>query len=44
MVDESGKLIAIIGDIDTVSGFLLSGVGHRTSQSTNFLVVKEGES
>ena len=25
---------------DTVTGFLLAGVGHRTASSTNFLVVK----
>lgn len=25
---------------DTVSGFLLAGVGHRTANSTNFLIVK----
>lgn len=25
---------------DTVSGFLLAGVGHRTADSTNFLIVK----
>eukprot|EP00752_Nemacystus_decipiens_P005029 g4569.t1 len=39
-MDESGKLIAIIGDEDTVTGFLLAGVGHRTVNTTNFLVVK----
>ncbi|CAN0382041.1 unnamed protein product [Discosporangium mesarthrocarpum] len=26
---------------DTVTGFLLAGVGHRTANSTNFLVVRE---
>lgn len=26
---------------DTVTGFLLAGVGHRTADSTNFLVVKQ---
>ena len=35
-----GKLVAVIGDEDTVTGFLLAGVGHRTADSTNFLVVK----
>jgi V-type H+-transporting ATPase subunit F len=39
-VDESGKLIAVIGDEDTVVGFLLAGIGHRTSDGENFLVVK----
>jgi len=32
--------VAVIGDEDTVTGFLLAGVGHRTSDSTNFLIVK----
>ena len=36
---EAGKLVAVIGDEDTVTGFLLAGVGHRTADSTNFLVV-----
>ncbi|KAK7240132.1 ATP synthase [Aureococcus anophagefferens] len=35
-----GKLVAILGDEDTVTGFLLAGVGHRTADKTNFLVVK----
>mmetsp|Transcript_29426 Transcript_29426/g.64841 ORF Transcript_29426/g.64841 Transcript_29426/m.64841 type:complete len:116 (+) Transcript_29426:142-489(+) len=37
---DVGKLIAIIGDEDTVTGFLLAGVGHRTADATNFLIVK----
>mmetsp|Transcript_15264 Transcript_15264/g.46253 ORF Transcript_15264/g.46253 Transcript_15264/m.46253 type:complete len:117 (+) Transcript_15264:79-429(+) len=37
---QEGKLIAIIGDEDTVTGFLLAGVGHRTADKSNFLVVK----
>ncbi|GBG30805.1 V-type proton ATPase subunit F [Hondaea fermentalgiana] len=37
----SGKLIGVIGDEDTVTGFLLAGVGERTSAGTNFLVVKK---
>lgn len=40
MEGGSGKLIGVIGDEDTVTGFLLAGVGHRTADSTNFLVVK----
>ena len=33
-------LVAIIGDEDTVTGFLLAGIGHRDDKSrTNFLVV-----
>ena len=26
---------------DTVTGFLLAGIGHRTADSTNFLTVKQ---
>eukprot|EP00804_Cyclotella_cryptica_P016274 CCRYP_005756-RA/>CCRYP_005756-RA protein AED:0.17 eAED:0.17 QI:229/1/1/1/0.66/0.75/4/784/115 len=37
---ETGKLVAVIGDEDTVTGFLLAGVGHRTPDSVNFLTVK----
>jgi len=37
---SEGKLVAVIGDEDTVTGFLLAGIGHRTAESTNFLVVK----
>ena len=43
-MDESGKLIAVIGDEDTVTGFLLAGVGHRNAEGQNFLVVKPGKS
>lgn len=43
-MDESGKLIAVIGDEDTVTGFVLAGVGHRTVEGCNFLVVKSGAS
>ncbi|EEC43156.1 predicted protein [Phaeodactylum tricornutum CCAP 1055/1] len=38
---EVGKLIAVIGDEDTVTGFLLAGVGHRTADGSNFLIVKQ---
>ena len=31
LVGGDGKLIAIIGDEDTVTGFVLAGVGHRTA-------------
>ena len=41
---ESGKRIAVIGDEDTVTGFLLAGVGHRNAEGQNFLVVKPGKS
>jgi V-type H+-transporting ATPase subunit F len=39
--DDSGKLIAVIGDEDTVTGFVLAGVGHRNVEGSNYLVVKE---
>uniref|UniRef100_A0A7S2T7I0 V-type proton ATPase subunit F n=1 Tax=Chloropicon roscoffensis TaxID=1461544 RepID=A0A7S2T7I0_9CHLO len=39
-VAQDGSLIAIIGDEDTVTGFLLAGVGHKDyRQNTNFLIV-----
>jgi len=35
-----GGLVAIIGDEDTVTGFLLAGIGHRDQKNRlNFLVV-----
>ena len=40
---EDGKLVGVIGDEDTVTGFLLAGVGHRTVEGQNFLVVKPGD-
>eukprot|EP00605_Chrysophyceae_sp_TOSAG23-4_P000472 GSChrysophyteH1.ASY1.ANO1.531.1 assembled CDS len=40
-LDDTGKLIAVIGDEDTVTGFVLAGVGHRNVEGSNFLVVKE---
>eukprot|EP01092_Planopodium_desertum_P002720 TRINITY_DN1419_c0_g1_i1.p1 TRINITY_DN1419_c0_g1~~TRINITY_DN1419_c0_g1_i1.p1 ORF type:complete len:125 (-),score=10.99 TRINITY_DN1419_c0_g1_i1:52-426(-) len=37
---EGASLVAIIADEDTVTGFLLAGVGHtNTSREPNFLVV-----
>mmetsp|Transcript_3121 Transcript_3121/g.7314 ORF Transcript_3121/g.7314 Transcript_3121/m.7314 type:complete len:122 (-) Transcript_3121:28-393(-) len=33
------QLVAVIGDEDTVTGFLLAGVGHRDAEGSNFLVV-----
>jgi hypothetical protein len=58
-MDETGKLVAIIGDEviylrrvyenlfyslpqDTVTGFILAGIGHRNVEGQNFLVVKSG--
>ncbi|GMI62008.1 hypothetical protein ScalyP_jg1820 [Parmales sp. scaly parma] len=37
---DDGKLVCVIGDEDTVTGFLLAGVGHRTAENSNFLIVK----
>ena len=37
---KDGGLVAIIGDEDTVTGFLLAGIGHRDERNrVNFLVV-----
>jgi V-type H+-transporting ATPase subunit F len=37
---DTGKLISVIGDEDTVTGFILAGIGHRNAEGQNFLVVK----
>ncbi|RLN93664.1 hypothetical protein BBJ28_00003628 [Nothophytophthora sp. Chile5] len=39
-MSDGTKLIGVIGDEDTVTGFILAGIGHRTAEGTNFLVVK----
>ena len=36
---ENNMLLAIIGDEETVTGFLLAGIGERNENSTNFLIV-----
>lgn len=36
---EDGKLIAVLGDEDTVTGFLLAGIGQRDAKGANYLVV-----
>ena len=33
------KLICVMGDEDTLTGFLLAGVGQRDAKGANFLVV-----
>lgn len=33
------KIICVIGDEDTVTGFLLAGIGQRDAHGANFLVV-----
>jgi len=38
---EGTSIISIIGDEDTVTGFLLTGIGERNIKGeTNFLVVE----
>ncbi len=37
--NENNLLIAIIGDEETVTGFLLAGIGERNEQSKNFFVI-----
>lgn len=39
-MDLHTKLVAVMGDEDTVTGFILAGIGNRTAEGTNFLVVK----
>ena len=36
---ENNMLLAIIGDEETVTGFLLAGIAERNENSTNFLIV-----
>ena len=38
-LDDSQSLVAIMGDEDMVTGFLLAGIGHTTAKGDNFLVV-----
>nr|CCA20450.1 H or Na translocating Ftype putative [Albugo laibachii Nc14] len=38
-MSDGTKLVAVIGDEDTVTGFILAGIGHRTAEGSNFLVV-----
>lgn len=41
---SSSTLVAVIGDEDTVTGFLLAGIGERNSKGeANFLVVDESK-
>lgn len=41
-MNEEGSLMAVIGDEDTVTGFLLAGVGHIDErQRANYLIVGE---
>ena len=38
-MQSGGKIVAVLGDEDTVTGFLLAGVGQRDVAGTNFLAV-----
>lgn len=40
---DNNLLMAIIGDEETVTGFLLAGVGQRNDTSKNFFIVTEEE-
>ena len=35
--NENNMLLSIIGDEETVTGFLLAGIGERNENSTTFL-------
>jgi hypothetical protein len=37
--EAADKVICVMGDEDTVTGFLLAGVGQRDAKGANFLVV-----
>jgi V-type H+-transporting ATPase subunit F len=37
---EADRLIAIIGDEDTVTGFLLTGIGDRSTREPTYFVVR----
>lgn len=43
MRNDNNLLIAIIGDEETVTGFLLAGVGERSETSRNFFVITKEE-
>eukprot|EP00933_Yihiella_yeosuensis_P074952 TRINITY_DN84056_c0_g1_i1.p1 TRINITY_DN84056_c0_g1~~TRINITY_DN84056_c0_g1_i1.p1 ORF type:complete len:126 (+),score=21.56 TRINITY_DN84056_c0_g1_i1:20-397(+) len=39
-LSKGSGLIAIMGDEDTVAGFMLTGIGHRSKKSgSNFMIV-----
>mmetsp|Transcript_10768 Transcript_10768/g.28803 ORF Transcript_10768/g.28803 Transcript_10768/m.28803 type:complete len:126 (-) Transcript_10768:5584-5961(-) len=40
---EAGFLIAVIGDEDTVTGFLLAGVGQKDPRRENYFIVDSKE-
>ena len=43
-VPAEGSYLAVMGDEDTITGFLLAGVGNvDLRKKTNFLIVNESE-
>jgi V-type H+-transporting ATPase subunit F len=43
MKNDNNLLIAIIGDEETVTGFLLAGIGERNENSKNFFIINKEE-
>jgi len=43
MRNDNNLLIGIIGDEETVTGFLLAGIGERTENSRNFYIITKEE-
>lgn len=43
MRNDNNLLIAIIGDEETVTGFLLAGIGERSETTKNFFVITKEE-
>jgi V-type H+-transporting ATPase subunit F len=43
MRNDNNLLIGIIGDEETVTGFLLAGIGERTENSKNFYIITKEE-
>jgi V-type H+-transporting ATPase subunit F len=41
--NENNLLLSIIGDEETVTGFLLAGIGERTENSKNFFIINKEE-
>lgn len=43
MRSDNNLLISIIGDEETVTGFLLAGIGERSETSRNFFIITKEE-
>lgn len=43
MRNDNNLLIAIIGDEETVTGFLLAGIGERSETTKNFFIMTKEE-